>query len=116
MQRHGIPLWLGFCAIPDGMSSKQKLNEASSIYFVNLVSCSGPISWQLERDDRALPDATAVQQGDPKSLSLSSHFVRAFDGVLLALYSEVLVSKRFTFSCRCVSACAFWYLKRDENI
>ncbi|KAK9374316.1 uncharacterized protein V1513DRAFT_415702 [Lipomyces chichibuensis] len=43
LQRHGVPfsaLWLGFGAIPDGMSSDvytQRLNEASSIYFVNLV-------------------------------------------------------------------------------
>ncbi|KAK9358867.1 hypothetical protein V1504DRAFT_477581 [Lipomyces starkeyi] len=43
LQRQGIPfstLWLGFGAIPHGMSSDtytQRLNEASSIYFVNLV-------------------------------------------------------------------------------
>ncbi|KAK9358121.1 hypothetical protein V1504DRAFT_306765 [Lipomyces starkeyi] len=43
LQRKGIPfstLWLGFGAIPDGISFEyytQKLNEASSIYFVNLV-------------------------------------------------------------------------------
>ncbi|KAK9482032.1 hypothetical protein V1527DRAFT_499401 [Lipomyces starkeyi] len=43
MQRKGIPfstLWLGFSAIPNGISFEyytQKLNEASSIYFVNLV-------------------------------------------------------------------------------
>jgi sodium/potassium-transporting ATPase subunit alpha len=42
-QRKGIPfskLWFGFGSIPDGMSSDQYnsiLNEASSIYFVNLV-------------------------------------------------------------------------------
>ncbi|KAK9320200.1 hypothetical protein V1517DRAFT_356108 [Lipomyces orientalis] len=43
LQRQGIPfstLWLGFGAMPDGMSSgtyTRRLNEASSIYFVNLV-------------------------------------------------------------------------------
>ncbi|KAK9334223.1 HAD-like domain-containing protein [Lipomyces starkeyi] len=43
LQRQGIPfstLWLGFGATPHGMSSDtytQRLNEASSIYFVNLV-------------------------------------------------------------------------------
>ncbi|KAK9318969.1 cation transporting ATPase [Lipomyces orientalis] len=43
LQRQGIPfsiLWMGFGAMPDGMSSDtytQRLNEASSIYFINLV-------------------------------------------------------------------------------
>ncbi|KAK9234683.1 hypothetical protein V1525DRAFT_349758 [Lipomyces kononenkoae] len=43
LQRNGIPfstLWLGFGTMPQGMSAdvyNQKLNEASSIYFVNVV-------------------------------------------------------------------------------
>lgn len=43
LERQGIPfrtLWLGFGKVPDGIDEEyytQKLNEASSIYFVNLV-------------------------------------------------------------------------------
>jgi sodium/potassium-transporting ATPase subunit alpha len=43
LQRNGIPfstLWFGFGAVPDGVSEDYytaKLNEASSIYFINLV-------------------------------------------------------------------------------
>lgn len=43
LQRNGIPfsiLWFGFGAIPDNIDPDyytQKLNEASSVYFINLV-------------------------------------------------------------------------------
>ncbi|EED14272.1 H /K ATPase alpha subunit, putative [Talaromyces stipitatus ATCC 10500] len=43
LQRNGIPfssLWFGFGAVPDGIDQdyySDKLNEASSIYFINLV-------------------------------------------------------------------------------
>ena len=43
LQRHGIhfsDIWFSFSTVPDGVDAdyyQQKLNEASSIYFVNLV-------------------------------------------------------------------------------
>lgn len=117
LQRKGIPfsdIWFSFGKLPDTIDPdyyQARLNEASSIYFVNLVvmlvapprsgTHLGPPTFadtlqaMVQSSGRAdpasihLPAPSPVQQEHPELVSVPSHVVCSRHGLLLAVPAPV---------------------------